>query len=77
MATDSAPEPSPTTDRITRWLLIAIGVYSFALVTLLNVVLLGSGSTKDRAIILMADGLMVFWIILGGSLTPMLRRRLA
>jgi hypothetical protein len=76
VATDSAPEASPTTDRITRWLLIAIGVYSFALVTLLNVVILGSGSAKDRAIILMADGLMVFWIILGGSLTPMLRRGL-
>jgi hypothetical protein len=30
--------PQPRTDRITRWLLIAIGVYSFALVSLLNVI---------------------------------------
>lgn len=76
MATHSAPEPSPTTDRVTRWLLMAIGVYSFALVTLLNIFLLGSGKTIDRAIILMADGLILFWIIIGGSLTPTLRRRL-
>ncbi len=76
MATDPAPESSPTTDSVTRWLLIAIGVYSGALVTLLNVVLLGSGSTKDRAIILMADGIIVLWIIVEGSLTPLLRKRL-
>jgi len=75
VATDSAPESSPTTDRITRWLLIAIGVYSCALVTLLNVILLGSGNTKDRAIILMADGMIVLWIIVGGSFTPVLRKR--
>jgi len=73
---DSVSPSSPRTDRITRWLVIAIGVYSVALVTLLNVFLLGSGKTKDRAIILMADGLIVCWIVIGGSLTPMLRRRL-
>jgi hypothetical protein len=76
VATDPAPESSPTTDPITRWLLIAIGVYSCGLVTLLNVVILGTGSTKDRAIILMADGMIVLWIIVGGSLTPVLRKRL-
>ena len=69
-------DPQPRTDRITRWLLIAIGIYSFALVTLLNAVVLPSGKVKDRAIFLMADGLILFWIVIGGSLTPMLRRRL-
>jgi hypothetical protein len=75
--TDADLPPFPTRgDRITRWLLIAIGIYSFALVSLLNVFLLGSGKTIDRAIILMADGLILFWIVIGASLTPLLRRRL-
>jgi hypothetical protein len=68
---------SPRTDRITRWILTAIGVYTALLVTLLNIFLLGSGKPIDRAVILMADGLILFWIIIGGSLTPMLRRKLA
>lgn len=79
-ATELTETPQPPTagkqDRITRWILTAIGIYSFGLVTLLNIFLLGSGKTKDRAIILMADGLIVFWIIIGGSLMPLLRRRL-
>ncbi len=60
-------------DRITRWLLIAISIYSGLLVTLLNVHVLSSGSTRERAIILMADGLILFWVVIGGSLTPWLR----
>ena len=79
MSTEEAQSPVTSggrTDRVTRWLLIAIGVYTGLLVTLLNVFLLGSGKTKDRAIILMADGLILCWIIIGGSLTPMLRRKL-
>jgi hypothetical protein len=54
--------------------LIAIGVYTGLLVTLLNIFLLGSGKPIDRAVILMADGLILFWIIIGGALTPKLRR---
>jgi len=73
---DSQSPSSPRSDRITRRLVIAIGIYSGLLVTLLNLLLLGSGKTKDRATILMADGLIVLWIIVGGSLTPLLRRRL-
>jgi hypothetical protein len=46
MTTDAA-QPQQRTDRITRWLLIAIGIYSGLLVTLLNVFLLGSGKTID------------------------------
>jgi hypothetical protein len=77
MTSDTAvAQPRPQSDRITRWILVAIGIYTGLLVSLLNVFLLGSGKTKDRAIILMADGLILFWIVVGGSLTPMLRRRL-
>ena len=66
----------PQADRITRWILTAIGIYTACFLTLLNIFLLGSGKPIDRAVILMADGLILFWIIIGGSLTPMLRRRL-
>jgi hypothetical protein len=65
-----------TTDRATRWLLIAVGVYSVLLVTFLNLIVLNSDNVKDRAIFLMADGMILLWIVLGGSLTPLLRRRL-
>ncbi len=73
---DSTVQPTTTTDRITRWLLIAIGVYSALLVGFLNLVILNSDKARDRAIFLMADGMILLWIIVGGSLTPMLRRRL-
>jgi hypothetical protein len=77
MTTDAAATPpQPRTDRITRWLLIAIGIYSSLLVSLLNVFILSSGEVQDRAIFLMADGLILFWIVIGGSLTPVLRQRL-
>jgi len=67
---------SPWRDRITRRLLIAIGIYTGVLITLLNMVVLGAGTTHDRAAILMGDGLILFWVVIGGSLTPMLRRKL-
>jgi hypothetical protein len=66
----------PTNDRITRWLLILIGIYSIIVVSLLNFVILNSGSARDRAIFLMADGMILLWVIVGGSLTPLLRERL-
>jgi hypothetical protein len=72
--TDTTIQAPKHDDRFTRWLLIAIGIYSGLLVTLLNVHILSSGSTQERAVILMADGLILFWIIIGGSLTPWLRR---
>jgi hypothetical protein len=73
---DSAPHTRPATDRVTLWLLIAIGFYSFLLVGFLNLIVLNSENVKDRAIFLMADGMILLWIIVGGSLTPLLRRRL-
>lgn len=75
-AAPSAAKPRGKADRITRWLLVAIGLYSFGLVSLLNIFVLGSGTTRERAIILMADGLILLWVVIGGALTPMLRRRL-
>jgi len=50
----------PSGDRITRGLLIAIGVYSLVLVGLLNAVIFSSGKRVERAIFLMADGLILF-----------------
>jgi hypothetical protein len=79
MSVETAPQSAKSggrSDRITRWLLIAIGIYSGLLVALLNVFILSSGKVKDRAILLMADGMILFWIVVGGSLTPMLRKRL-
>ena len=76
LQTDAVSQPPPRRDRIARWLLIAIGIYSVLLVSFLNLIILLSDTVKDRAIILMADGMIVLWIIVGGSLTPMLRRRL-
>ena len=54
-------------DRITRWILIVIGIYTGVIVTLLNIFLFGSGKPIDRAVILMADGLILFWIFLNQS----------
>jgi hypothetical protein len=76
VATDSTTQASSNPDRITRWLLVAIGIYSAFVVGLLNIVILSSGKVRDRAIFLMADGMILLWIIVGGSLTPMLRKHL-
>ena len=73
---ESVPPSSPRADRVTRWLLIAVAVYSVLLVGFLNLIVLNSGNVKDRAIFLMADGMILLWIIVGGSLTPTLRKRL-
>ncbi|MHB8971458.1 MAG: hypothetical protein ACYC3X_09115 [Pirellulaceae bacterium] len=79
MESECTPDQSPSSrklDRITRWLLIVIGVYSVLVVSFLNFLILNSDQAKDRAIILMADGMIGLWLIVGGALTPVLRRRL-
>lgn len=79
MSLETAPQSAKSggrSDRIARWLLIAIGIYSGLLVALLNVFILSSGKVENRAILLMADGMILFWIVAGGSLTPLLRKRL-
>ncbi|MBN1851887.1 MAG: hypothetical protein JW829_04155 [Pirellulales bacterium] len=63
-------------DRITRWILSAIGIYSALLVMFLNLIILSSDSVRDRAIFLMADGMILLWVIIGGSFTPILHGRL-
>lgn len=69
---DAAIPAKPTTsDRITRWMLIAIGIYSAVLVGFLNLVILNSDKAQDRAIFLMADGMILMWIIVGGSSLPL------
>jgi len=75
-AVPNQPQSPTKPDRITRRLLIAIGIYSLLLVSFLNLVILSSGKVKDRAIFLMADGMILLWVIVGGSLTPMLRKHL-
>ncbi len=76
MSTDFSLQPPPRNDCVTGWLLIAIGIYTVLLVGFLNVIVLSSGKVVDQAIFLMADGMILLWIVLGGSLTPLLRRRL-
>ena len=82
MSTDStpeapqAPEAPLTTDRVTRRLLVGVGVYSILLVVILNLIVLNSGKLHEKAIFMMADGLILLWIIVGGSLTPFLQKRL-
>ena len=82
MSTDStpeapqAPEAPLTTDRVTRRLLVGVGVYSILLVGILNLIVLTSGKVREKAIFLMADGMILLWIIVGGSLTPFLKKRL-
>ena len=80
MSTDSTPEAPPeaplTTDRVTRRLLVGVGVYSILLVVILNLIVLTSGKLHEKAIFMMADGLILLWIIVGGSLTPFLQKRL-
>jgi len=68
-------QSSPNFDRITRRLLIAVGAYSVLLVGLLNLFILNSGDVNHRAVIGMADGMIFLWLIVGGSLTPVLQRR--
>ena len=79
MSTDSTPEAPPapiTTDRVTRRLLVGVGVYSILLVVILNLIVLNYCKLHEKAIFMMADGLILLWIIIGGSLTPILQKRL-
>lgn len=74
--TTSALSTTNSPGRITRWLLIAIGIYSALFVGFLNLIVVTSDDVKGRAIILMADGMILLWIMVGGALTPLLRKQL-
>ncbi|MHB0960752.1 MAG: hypothetical protein ACYC0X_32705 [Pirellulaceae bacterium] len=60
LQTDGISPSPPRSDRITRWLLIAIGIYSVLLVSFLNLIVLNSDNVKDRAIILMVRVSTIF-----------------
>jgi hypothetical protein len=77
MSTESPHETPRRTDHVTRWLLVAVAIYSVLVVGFLNLIVLNGGNVKNRAIFLMADGMILLWIIVGGSLTPFLQRSLA
>lgn len=56
--------------RVTGWIVRGLAVYSAALVTLIGVaVLVGSHDARQRAILLMALGLLLLWVVLGGLLS--------
>ncbi len=74
MSVDAPSQARP--DRAAYWLLVVIGVYSALLVSILNLIILNSDSAKNKAIFLMADGMILLWIIVVGSLMPVLRKRL-
>jgi hypothetical protein len=76
MSTDSTPEAPLTIDRVTRRLLIAIGVYSIVLVVVLNLIVLNYCKWHEKAVFMMAGGMILPWVIVGGSVTPFLQRRL-
>ena len=61
---------------VTRRLLVAVGVYSVLLVVILNLIVLNFCKLHEKAIFMMADGLILLWIIVGGSLTLFLQKRL-
>lgn len=60
-------------DRLTRILLKVIGVYAIFFVLLVNIFIINGGKPHERAIIFMADGLILIWIVIGGWFTPKIR----
>jgi hypothetical protein len=67
-------EVEPWRTRIPRLLIKGLAIYTGVLVPFIfTVVLVGSHSSTDRAIILMASGLVLLWIVLGGSVMYLYR----
>lgn len=68
----------PTTfrERAGRLLIKALAVYSAIIVCfIVAVILIGDHNSRDRAIILMAAGLVIIWVLLGGLLALRYRER--
>lgn len=74
--TQQPSRPSPTAQRAAQAALLAVAVYSLLVIGILNFAFVPSNSAASRAIVLMADGLILLWIVIGGTLTPVLRKRL-
>jgi len=75
---DGNSKPPPTLrERIPRLLIKLLAVYSSIIFSLiLATVLVGSHDPKTRAILLMAAGLVVLWVFIGGFLTLRFRDRI-
>lgn len=66
----------PLRERIPRLLIKALAVYSAIVVSLIfAAVILGSHDSRTRAILLMAAGLAILWVLIGGLLTLRYRDR--
>lgn len=63
--------------RVGAFLIKLLALYSAIVVALVSsVILLGSNQPRERAIIMMALGLILLWCVLGGLLTLKLRERI-
>ena len=84
----SGPAPSPAVDgppsappgswreRIPRWILWGLAIYSAGFLTLFAASqIIGPTNSKEHAIFLMAMGLILLWVVLGGLLTWRFRNR--
>jgi hypothetical protein len=69
--------PGTWRERVSRGLIKLLAIYSAILVPfLVTIVLIGSHDPRARAIILMATGLVVLWVLLGGLITLRFRDRI-
>ena len=68
--------PGSWRDRIPRWIVRGLGVYTAAFLALFVVTqTVGPTDAKQHAIFLMAMGLILLWVVLGGLLTWRFRDR--
>jgi hypothetical protein len=66
----------PLREKIPRVLIKALAIYSAILVSLIfATVIIGSHDSRTRAILLMAAGLAILWVLIGGLLTLRFRDR--
>jgi len=69
--------PEPVRERIGRWLVKLISVYTAVVFTfIVSIILIGDHVARDRAIILMAIGLVLLWVVIGGLITLRYRDRI-
>ena len=76
--TPAAPPPQAPSEpsRVPALLIKALAVYSAVVVSLIAVaVLVGSSDPRERAIILMALGLIAIWVVVGGIIQLRIRDR--
>ncbi len=70
------PGPGMLREKVPRVLIRALAIYTAIVLPLIvTIVLVGSHDSRSRAIILMATGLVLIWVVVGGLLTLRLRGR--